>query len=187
MSGTGKPLALHSRRISWLRMTATSPGLSAPIMLGGTLKRQTLRKDWYLAWEPLPCDWRECSNGSYYSLETPSVFTAEGILKITTACTGELCWGTPLCHTAHPKHKTKHQCPGIKSNILSVLLQEWQDLSTQVLQQPVIHGQWVEQSIYNDLKFTGFLNISCFSNHQLKPKPNKNQSQSHGTNQVYGG
>jgi len=45
MPGKGKPLALHSRLVSWLRMTAISLGVSAPIILGGTLKRQMLQEE----------------------------------------------------------------------------------------------------------------------------------------------
>lgn len=62
-------------------------------------------------------------------------------------CTGDLYLGAPLCHTAHPEHKTKHQSPEIKSNILSVLLQEWQKFKHSVLQHPIIHGQWMNPFI----------------------------------------
>lgn len=177
-------------------MTATSPGVSAPIMLGGTLKRQTLRKDWYLAREAVPCDWRECSSGSYCSLETPSVFTAEGILQITTACLPSqapphLHWwtvpgNTPMSHCT-PQIQNKAPQPRNRKQHFVCVATKVAKFKHSVLQQPILRGQWVEESIYNELKFIGFLNINCFSNHQLKPKPNKNQPQSHGTNQVYGG
>lgn len=86
---------------------------------------------------------------------TFSVHCRGEILQITTCCLWQalphLHWwpvpgSTPLSHCS-PEHKTKHLSPEIKSNILSVLLQEWQKFKHSVLQHPIIHGQWMNPFI----------------------------------------